>query len=713
MALVLLPLVATVFLTAGVPPVLNFVGYAIVISASGYSIVYLALPVPSRTRAIFLAPGLGIVAFSAVGALWLRLGFSVSWIPVLWLALAMPGAIALWADRFLWTKETVSHGVSLAALSVLICLVYFLPSARNDAVLRPDGSFNWIYVDTQHFYAIAAAIKSGQSPPLSPGSATAQLLYHFGPYVPAAAISQLTGLDLGDALARVSRGASLWALVLSSFGMGTLLSLKATGKQFGGIMSVAGLFFYGSLMSLFSYDVNSSSHVAGAILYSIPGIEVIQDGGPFSHFIFGHSELHGLVAITSVLGLCLIQTLKAGPSTWRAVGFVMLPALTVPTNSVAALYILGTVGILLFWDKLGSLSTWMSIAVMLCLFLACWRIMGFTHASDAAGASFKPHMLWQWRPLVIWFLVGLGFRIAALQWISRSYRDPISVLILASILGLLSFSLVLHLRDDNERYGIYYLQAMFSIFAFSRLTSTCWRREERSRWAVEWFRLASYGMLALASAGALAKMWFYVTDRRTEVPSYSKMVLVAFVMSFVLAGMSAMAKRNRSFAVACSAVLLCVLAFGFVGWIAPWLNCGMGRMRMDVTLTPGEVQGLRRLHEIAPRGDRFATNKHDVESLATRRERSYGYGALSERPVLLEGYLDRGISALPWFESMLRDNDMMFSASDPATVHSIAETYQVHWLVARPGTDISVRKPLPSWLTEQQNTGALKIYRIN
>src|SRR5271157_6292 len=95
--------------------------------------------------------------------------------------------------------------------------------------------------------------------------------------------------------------------MLSCFGLGTLLSLKANGGKFGGIMSVAGLFFYGSLLSLFTDERNSSSPVTGAILFKIPGVEVRSDGGPFSHLILGHSTLHALGAITAIMGLCLIQ----------------------------------------------------------------------------------------------------------------------------------------------------------------------------------------------------------------------------------------------------------------------------------------------------------------------------------------------------------------------------------------------------------------------
>jgi hypothetical protein len=102
-----------------------------------------------------------------------------------------------------------------------------------------------------------------------------------------------------------------------------------------------------------------------------------------------------------------------------------------------------------------------------------------------------------------------------------------------------------------------------------------------------------------------------------------------------------------------------------------------------------------------------------VDSIATHSERSYGYTALSGRPALLEGYLDRGETGLLWFKSMLRDNDLLFSTTDPQTLRGIANIWHVRWLVARPGTDISVAKPLPPWLVEQQDSGTLKIYRIN
>jgi hypothetical protein len=179
----------------------------------------------------------------------------------------------------------------------------------------------------------------------------------------------------------------------------------------------------------------------------------------------------------------------------------------------------------------------------------------------------------------------------------------------------------------------------------------------------------------------------------------------------VLAGTAALMKKQQLSATV-SAAVMALLVVGFLAWITPWLNFGLGRMMMDVTLSSGEVQGLHRLRELAPQRERFATNKHNVDTLAERRARSYGYAGLSQRPVLLEGYLDREVTVLPWFAKMQHDNDLMFTTSDASTLHDLAKAWNVQWLVARPGTDIALPKPLPGWLVEEKNTGSLKIYQV-
>ena len=157
------------------------------------------------------------------------------------------------------------------------------------------------------------------------------------------------------------------------------------------------------------------------------------------------------------------------------------------------------------------------------------------------------------------------------------------------------------------------------------------------------------------------------------------------------------------------------LLFGFLGCIPAWLKYRTGGQTYNVTLTPGEVRGLESLHGVAASGDRFATNKHTLtgesdESLAN----SYAYETLSGLPVLLEGFHDGAEENLESFSNLQRDNNLLFGTTDDKVLRNIAQFYGLRWLVLRPGTDIALPRPLPSWLVKQQgSSGDLKIYRID
>jgi hypothetical protein len=715
MGLVLLPWLAVVLYTAGGLGALNFLGYAILVFAIGYGIVSMALPASARTQVILLAPALGILAVSALTAFWLRLGLALIWAPTLWLGLMAIGTIFLWRDRASWAESTVAYGVTLALLSALICAVCFLPSASNDLVQRRDGSFNWKYMDTQYFHAMAATIKTGESPPKTPGTATAELLYHFGPYAPAAAISRLDRLDLGDAVARLTRGGSIWALVLSCFGLGTLLSLKATGTKFGAIMSVAGLFCYGPLLLLIPFNGPrySSHNLIGSLFFKTNSERMLAAGIPYDHLLSGHSVLHGLGAITAIMGLCLAEKARESALTWRGVSLLTLPALAVPVHPVAALYCLGITGILLFWGRLREMQSWLPIMLMLALFLGAWKIMGYSQAPDAAQAMLKEHATAQWWMLLMWFLTVLGFRIVAFRWISKPWKDPLSALFLASVVGLLAFTLLLSLKDANEKYGIYFLQCMFSIFAFSRVTPRWWHGAERLQMIADWLRLAIKGMILFVACGFLIGVVALATHSKTGTSYFGPKLLLAALSLALLAAVSTLMKRSPRFSRLGSAALMIVLMAGFLAWSSDWVRYAMGWVHTDISYSPGEVRGLRRLGELMAPGEVFATNKHDMDMTENGRGRSYGYSALSERPVLLEGYMARNEIVLPWFQTLLHDNDLLFTTTDSEALRGIAGKWHVRYLVARAGTDIALPRPLPPWLIEQQNCGDLKIYRIN
>jgi len=714
MTLVFLPWMAVVLFTAAGWSAFCFLAYAIMVLSIGYGVASAALPCPDRGQALLLSPAAGILVISALTAFWVRLGVPLVWVWVPWLFLFAVGAVCLWRDRALWAKTPVAYSGALVLLSALIAAVYLLPMARNDAVLRRDGSYNWIYMDTQFNFAIAASVKSGGSPPKEPGSFTEGLFYHFGPYAPSAALSRFAQVDLGDAYARVTRGAALWALVLSCFGLGSLLSLKANGTKFGGIMSVAGLFFYGALLSLFTDEKNSSSYVSGAVLFKIPNVDVKSDGGPFSHLILGHSTLHAMGAITVIIALCLAQRDRGEVPAWRKLVLLVLPALSVAVHSAAALYCLGVVAILLFWGRLGSAGSWLFIMLMSGLYFGAWEIMGYGQAPDAAQAriGLDPNLRWVWMFLVVWFAVGLGFRILGFRWISDPWRDPLSALVLASTVGWLLFFLLVQFKHYEQAYGLIYLQCLLSVLAFARLSPQFWRDQERSEWVKEWLRLAAKGLLIYVVAAVLGRLVLHLLHNPIWIASFRRWILPCALLSLLMATAAALMKRSHRFATVCSATVMGVLAVGFLAWIPSWLDYGLGHMKMDITLTAGEVRGLKRLNELAAPGERFATNRHAV-NIATNRERSHGYMALSERPVLLEGYLYHTETDSPALKALLHDNDLMFTASDAETVRRLAKTWNIRWLVARPGTDLALSRPLPSWLVEQANCGDLEIYRID
>jgi hypothetical protein len=59
------------------------------------------------------------------------------------------------------------------------------------------------------------------------------------------------------------------------------------------------------------------------------------------------------------------------------------------------------------------------------------------------------------------------------------------------------------------------------------------------------------------------------------------------------------------------------------------------------------------------------------------------------------------------------DNDLMFTTKDPEMLRTLAMNWHLRWLVARPGTDLSLPRPLQSWLVQEQNCGDLRIYHLN
>jgi hypothetical protein len=713
LALALLPWVLVATLAAGWLVALNLVAYAILAFLAGYSVVFAALPTKARSCAIVLAPSAGVLALSALTAFCLRLGVPWLWVSLACFVLVAAGTLSLWQDRGQLAKATVDNGIALVALSALICAIYFIPGAFNDAVLRHDGSFAWFSIDTQYYHSMVESIRIRVGQPKMSGTFTADLYYHFGPYAVAAAISVLGGISTGDALVRVTHGIEQWALIFSGLGLGTLLSLKATTKTFGGLLSVAGLFFYGSFLSLFSGVVNPHPVAPWPILFESGG-QFPTNGGPFSQILLGASVLHGLEALTAIMALCIAQRDEGITNPWKVLAALTFPALTVAVNLPAAAYCFGVVAILLFWGHLTSLRSWLYMGTLLAQFVGAYWLIGYSHAPHMQGGIKLSRLPNYWWTFVMWFVVALGVRVISFGWLTRRAKDPLAVLVFVSFVGLLMFSWVGAFWQENGKYGVYYLQAMFSIFAFSRLTARFWQRDERGKWIKEWLSIEEKGLIILTVVGVVIGVVGYLIHRVAGVPHFRARVPVCVAVILIFAILSAVMDRKQQLSASVSAVIAAVLLVGFLGWIPPWYKYRTGGQGYNVTVTPAEVHGLQRLREVAVRGDRFATNKHTLTGGPNPGSPdSYAYGNLSGLPVLLEGFRDGAEENLPGFAALRNNNDLIFTTTNPDVLRDIAQVYRIRWLVARPGTDISLPRPLPAWLVEQQNCGDLRIYRID
>ena len=262
-------------------------------------------------------------------------------------------------------------------------------------------------MDTQYFHSVAASIKNSNGPPKTPGTSTEELRYHFGPYAPAAAISRLDGLELGDAFARVTRGGSLWRLVLSCFGLGTLLSLKANGGKFGGVMSVTGLF-----LRFIAFPIHQRAEWVQLRDWSHPFRDSQRHSSrrwralqPSDPRAFNATRLrscysdHGGMPDSKGAGNIpkLARVHIGGAACVRCLselgGCPLLPG-----HSMHSL-VLG---------RLGEARSWLSITLMLGLFLGAWHLMGYSHSPDMTGATINRHPETYWWWAVMCFTVGLG-----------------------------------------------------------------------------------------------------------------------------------------------------------------------------------------------------------------------------------------------------------------------------------------------------------------
>lgn len=710
-----LPWVLTLLFFSSQKVLLHFVAMFIILTGLGNLVLKGTQAQFSHEYQLLFSPSLGFVVAGSVITLGVTHGISPCLLFWIIAGIGLTSSAFFIKDMLPCLKDRVPMAFAYMFLSAIVCGVYFVPVVLRDAIVTNTGGYHWIYVDTQYFTALAACVKMAIGFVRMPGSWELQLNYHFAPYAISGAMSAATGIELGDAVVRVMRGIAQVALLLSATGLSIVLGRTSGRGTLAGLFGSFGLFFYGSLTSLFARCYNSSSTISGALFFDIPNIYVESYGSLFDHIILGHSVLNGMIGLTAVLGVLLIRIEKSQKSLLGPDVFFLIPGLLVSINAVAGLGAGGIVASVIIIFGFKQYKAWLSTILTLVMVAVVFIDMGFHDSEQSALMYISFQFLRGWYSFFIWTFLGLGFRIYGFSWIKK-LNKPEGWVVLISTLGFCLFSLLVKdLHWGNERYGLCFLQALMSLFAFSALAIHVEGMENRSSsFSLSFMSSISYIyiILGLIFLFPLVLEGFRIISNIQKISGKSLYLVIIVCLSAVFGSLLIIGPLKKSI-IACKilmAAIAIVYSLGFFAWITPWVNYNLMRMGMDIEISSGELVGLKRLRSLSDQGDLFATNHHSIKSIISRQERSYSYMALSERPAFLEGW-QYGECLEPLFQTIKDQNDLIFKTNDQLIVKSIIERYLIKYIVTKPGTDINLL-PIPKWLELEPNTGSLKIYRV-
>lgn len=662
-----------------------------------------------------LALPAGYMTVSGLTALLLKL--SVSPVTVFWItAILMAYSTVLqFFQKKLYNYPNI-HGLwLLVPLSLIISLVYYLPGAIRDAVFLPDGSFNWMYVDTQYFYAIASSVKSSSGVPLLPGTSMVEMNYHFGPYSIAGIISAALDVPVGDALVRISRPIAELSLIFSTYTTGRYV-VRDTGKQsLAGILSVAGLFFYGSTASFLS----NLSLADGNILSELPRL-TYNNGGIFSHLFLGHSQVHGMNALLVVI-LILNAKLQTRDIKYLNPDISLLaPAIIFPSSILLGFASLGLYILLIAWFGRFYKCSYLNIALAIGAAIFSAWLMGYLNTlSSGELVQFSPMQALPGKlfSCFVWFFVGLGFRLYVLTQISNPFKDAISASIVVLLAGFIATGLFI--PEFDSRYGFLYAQGILSVIAFAWLSTVLFSIINRN-WSGIFqdvqtlLRLVMFSSIVFLIISSV--IYFVSTNTAYLLLNYDYILSISRTIkySLILVSLSCSCYvfiiRSHNMKRVVATAIVIVYSLGFTAWVTDFKAYALDSSSIkNVTITVKEFQGLSILKSISSKSDLIATNKHHIYIDVSR---SFAYGALSQRPVLLEGWdysiLSRSIN----FKHILSDNELIFDSSNADLVKFIIDKYKIKYLIAKPGTDLKIAANMPDWLKKIPGTGSLNIYQV-
>ncbi|WP_455387810.1 hypothetical protein [Petrachloros mirabilis] len=719
---VLLPWVVVLLASSPLWVAPLFVAMLSIMCGIGYLVLRITFRLEQHPFLFLLIPGAGYIAEGAIIAFGVRAGLPSA--AMFW-ACASVGVLGLVLAAFRikqagMLRRPVTGGYRYILLSAIICGIYFVPPAFREAVLLPDGTFQWMYADTQYHMALATSVKIAEGRPQMPGMDGAELKYHFAPYAISGALSSALPVPISQSYARILRGLAQFVMMISALGLGFVIVQLSGLPSAAAIGSPILLFFYGSLSALLTPFSNSATAFTSAVLYSVPQLAVPSDGGPFEHILLGHSSVHSSIGLALVLSIAA-SLVAPKRSTLRAlpVGAVLMPGIVAALNSVTGAAGAGLIAVAAVIRGPMAFRNWVLALMTLCGAAAAFAAMGYL-GSAMDKMVIDTRMYEEFPRIAVWAIIGLGARGILFSPAIARYPFGIRVLLVLLLLGFLGFTVVF--KDiwwGNDRYGVIFLQCSLSMLAGPLVMSCLSPVPDKTAAARKTAKFLLQGTKRIAVLFAVAALIGLITVFEYGQPAntglnyayWFKLVLTIALAATVgsAIGSYLLAARSRMGDVVARVVLV-VYAIGFLAWVPGWLDFGLDRAHLAVRQPPVVVAGLLKLRSLAGQESIIATNDDSVATIPSRPERSYGYYALAERPVLLEGW-QYGEKLHPRFPIIHRDNTVLFKTRDPAEFWGIVKRYGIDYIVAKPGTDIALPIPHPSWLRRLPTPG-LVIYNV-
>lgn len=688
----------------------------------GYLILRIILRLDRYPFLLLLAFGAGYVTVGAVLAYGLIFGLPLQILLWFCIFLGLSGVGYAWTRPRLrrLSARNVARAHRYFLLSLVVCTVFFIPPAFRDAVVLEDGSFQWMYVDTQYHMAMSAAVKNAEWRPGMPGMHEAELRYHFAPYAIAAAVSAALAVPLNDAFGRLLRALSQFTLMMTALGLGLVLGRIAGFPVVAALGSPVLLFFYGSLSALVTTVGSSATTFSDAVLLNIGQLGVQGNGGPFAHILLGHSAVHGTIALALALAIAIALLVPKRPWGRTApMGTAFLAALFPALNPVAAA---GGSGLLASINVIRApnvLRSWAWGLLILGSAAIGYAIMGYM-GSPMNKMHLDSEFYSAFPSIALWFTIGLGARAIIFSQAVARLPHRVNILILILFAGFLSFYIVfIDVWWHNDRYGLVFLQACVSLMAgpllFALLLPSCGITKtlpEAARVLLQGTRRLA---IPLAGVAALGSFLVTVFGFKGNIDlTYGLKVSLAVTLALTigcLIGTALLCSGNAKLRGFTATVVLSIYAIGFSAWLPDWLNYGLNRAQFAVRVPPDVVAALRQLGNTSNPNTIIATNQHALPSIPIRPERSYAYAALTERPVMLEGW-QYGEKLHPKFTAIERDNAILFSTENADEFRTIVDRYNIDFIVVKPNSDIALPAPGPDWLRKVNNAGGLTIYEF-